>query len=359
MRLSGFIILLFSILFLLPACGSDDDTVIIDDGPATANYGPGVYVVNRGNANTDTKGDISFYDRENQMVTNGIFAANNSTVELGSEVHSMTVAGNRAYIVSSDQNRVVIVNKRTFRRFGEIINLNRPRYVLPVNDNKILISEWGEDGATGAIKVVNLTSLAITNTIPTRPGPEQMVKVDSCVYVANSGGFVLDSVVTKIDLVTESVTATIAAGPAPRSLVVDRDNNVWSLSNGVFDEDNPSLNRKGKLIKIVQDFPVLNLDVNTGADRLVANQEGDKLYFTMDGWVFEHPIEQLTISMVPFIERFFLTIGIDPETDRFYGADAGNTQQDGQVFIYNSSGSELGSFDVGVVPFNFWFEQSE
>lgn len=352
-----YLMLLIGAAFLLPACGGDDTTVMDDTNPTPSDdFSEGVYVINEGPFQTGT-GTVTFYDREAKEATSKIYQDANDGEELGNIVQSVTVIADRAYIVVNNSNKIVIANPTTFEKIGEITGLEQPRFITKVSDSKAFISQWGSDGITGSIKVLDIVTNTITNTITTRPGPERMVTAGNFAYVANSGGFVIDSVISKIDITSEEVLTTIQVGLAPRHIVQDKDLNMWVLTGGqIVDFTNPDLNRPGRLAKVVLDQSVLSIETKTGASNLTINPTKDVMYFTMDGWVYEHPISSTSISLVPFIERFFQGLAVDPTTGNIFGADPLNFQQDGEVVIYDASGTQIDQFPAGIIPSNFWFQ---
>ena len=183
-----FLFLISGVLFGLSSC-KDEDPI----EPST--FEDGIFVTNEGPFQNGT-GTISFYSRKTGTITNNIFQEANDGEELGNIVQSMTIHNDLAYIVVNNANKIVIANATNFEKVGEITNLELPRYFLPVNEDKAFVSQWGADGTTGSVKVIDLTTNKISNTIDVRPGPESMIKIDGFVYVTNSGGFTADSVVT-------------------------------------------------------------------------------------------------------------------------------------------------------------------
>ncbi len=63
-------------------------------------------------------------------------------------------------------------------------------------------------------------------------GPETMVKLNDQVFVANSGGWGLDSTVSVVNCSTDQVTRQIQVGKVPLDLALDAENNLWVYCKG-------------------------------------------------------------------------------------------------------------------------------
>ncbi len=350
-----FLLILF-VLALATACLPS----VVDEEEKDKEKGPleftdGIYVVNQGlTQNTDQFGSLTFVERgEDGRSIKDVFRTNNSTRELGNRTRSMHVVNGLGYIVSTNADRIDVVRMDNFQYLGPILGLEKPRFLLPVSPGIAWVSQWGADGFEGSIAVVDLSSNTVLRTIPVRPGPEEMVLQNGNVFVANSGGFLLDSVVTKIDIETETILKEIEVGLQPQSIEIDVNRSIWVLTRGFqgFDES-----RDGRLVQLANDQITREFDVDQGAGNLTINNSGDRLYYTMRGAVFVHPITQTSISLAPFIDFPYLTVAVDPQTDHIIGADARNFQVNGRIVIHSPAGEELEEHTVGIVPIDFWFE---
>ena len=284
-------------------------------------------------------------------MSNNIFQEANDGEELGNIVHSMTIHNDLAYIVVNNANKIIIANATTFEKVDEITDLELPRYFLPINADKAFVSQWGADGVTGSIKVIDLMTNKVSNTIDTRPGPEAMIKIDDFVYATNSGGFTADSVVTKIDITSETVVKMIEVGQGPDYIVTDNNGDLWVLGHGNY------LNgANGALSKLSNDNLVLSMEATIGAADLNINNEGNLLYFGMNGMTYKHDISETSLNTFPFISRYFYGFGIDSQTEDIMALDAKDFLQNGQMFIYDSDGTALDSMETGLAPGGFWFD---
>ena len=95
--------------------------------------------------------------------------------------------------------------------------------------------------------------MSVTSTIKAGTGPEGILVSNNKIWVANGGGFTVDSTVLVIDPVTDNVIKTIFVGHNPKELVEDANGNIWVLCYGYIQYDtdwNISVETLSKLVKI-------------------------------------------------------------------------------------------------------------
>jgi YVTN family beta-propeller protein len=188
-----------------------------------------------------------------------------------------------------------------------------------------------------------------------------MVEVGNMVYVACSGGFDNDSVVTVISTTTNSVVANINVGANPKSIKVDANGKVWVLCSGQLDGTYTFLVKPAKLVRIDASTNIVDLSLpftstTSQPNNLVINNAKTILYYSYNGKVYSQTNAASTLSTTAIINRNFYGFGIDPSTDYFYGTDAGDYTSNGKVIRYNATGIVIDSLSVGVIPGNFCFK---
>jgi YVTN family beta-propeller protein len=342
------LIFLIVLISVFSACKKDNNN-------PSGKYSNGVLVTNEGVFGNGT-GTVSFINRDNKTIENDIFEAVNNR-PLGNVVQSLTVIGDKAYIVVNNANKIEIVNADDFEEEGAINGLDFPRFILSVGNYKAYVSQWGT--ATGEIKVIDLSTNAVTKTIATGTGAEAMLLSGSNVYVTNGGGFSYDSTVAVININSETVTTTISVGTNPNSILKDANGDIWVLCAGKWKPDFSALEIKGSLVKISNNVVTatynFNSDFSQPAD-LIINKTGNKLYYSYNGKVYTQDISAGSLQLTEFISRSFYSLGLDPVTEYLYGGDAGNFQSNGKVLRYNSStGAVIDSFEAGIAPNGFYF----
>ena len=328
--------------------------------PLPVTYDNGVFVTNEGPYGNGT-GTISFYSRNNSGVSNDIFQTKNS-YPLGNLVQSMEIFNGKGYIVVNNAGKVEVVDGSTFVSSGSITGLTNPRFFLGIDNSKGYVSEWGAGGITGSIKVIDLNTKAVTSTINTGKGAEGMVKVGNNVYVACSGGYDNDSVVTVIDATTNAVVTSITVGANPKSIKVDASGKIWVLCSGQY-APFPATNlvKTGQLVRIDASTNTVDLtlpfaSISAQPLNLVINNSKTLLYYSYDGKVYSQLSTATVLNTTAIINRNFYGFGIDPTNDYFYASDAGNFSSNGKVIRYNTSGVAVDSFTVGIIPGYFCFK---
>jgi YVTN family beta-propeller protein len=329
------------------------------DDPA-GKYSNGVFVTNEGPFGSGT-GTVSFIDRDKKTIENDIFEKTNNR-PLGNIVQSLTIIGNKAYIVVNNADKIEIAHADDFTEAGVISGLKLPRYMVAASVSKAYVSQWGNRGVNGEVKVINLVTNAVTKTIATGKGAEGMLLVGNKLFVANAGGFDNDSTVVVIDTNTDSVVATITVGSNPASMAKDMNGNVWVLCMGKWKADFSSLEVKGSLYKLnASNYQVLasfqfDSEFSQPTD-LIVNKNGNKLYYSYNGKVYTQDINAASLQLNVLIPRNFYALGIDPVSEYLYAGDAGNFQSNGKVLRYNSvSGAVIDSFEAGIGPNGFYFK---
>jgi len=339
--------------FLLTACDPKEDT------PPVGKYENGVLIVNEGTFPNGT-GTISYYNRSNKTVENDIFEATNGR-PLGSLVQSVSVHNGKAYMVVNNGDKVEIADAKDFTSVGVINGLAQPRYFLGITEGKAYVSQWGADGLTGSVQVVDLQTNAVTKTIPTGRGAERMIKVNNNVYVTCIGGYGNDNRVTVLDAHTDAVVANIVVGDNPNSMQLDANNKIWVSCRGFRDYANPALNTAGSLVRINPANNTAELTLpfagTTGSpEEMTINKARNALFYAYAGKVYRHDVGSTSLNPTAVINRSFYGLGIDPADDVLYAADAGDYTSNGKVIRYNpATGVALDSVQAGIIPAEFTF----
>jgi len=340
--------------FALQSCSDDPDP--IKAGQA------GFYVVNEGafgNNNTS----VSFFDRQTGELTNDVFfIANNRP--LGDQAQSMTVIGNKGYIVVQGSNKIEVINTDDFSSLATITaGLNSPRYLLPISSTKAYVSDWGATGTEGTIKVLDLTTNTITATIPAGTGTNRMIKVNNTVYAANSGGYGNDSTVVVVDITKDKVTDTLSVGYNPNSLQADKNGNLWVGSTGLvvytpdysaidFDASVPgsitkfNTSLKKELTSFVEDVTY------TGVASLSISNDGTQLYYLYNDAIYTMSTSSKDVPKTPFktATGSYYGLAVDPFDGSIIGCQSLGFTSAGKVDIMDSNGNVKSSFTAGISP---------
>lgn len=350
-----YLFILFFTLCLATAC--EDDDCCVPPPTETPQYAKGVLIANEGQFGSGS-GSVSYYDREQNVVENEIFARVN-TESLGSVVQQVSVFRDNIYIVVNGANKVVEARADDFLFTGTISGLQQPRFFLGVDDDISYVSQWGEDGLTANVAIVQNANLSVINTIPTPAGADKMILVADKVWVICSGGFGRENKVAVINIIKGEVVSEIEVGLTPRSIVRDKNNKIWvACSGNVFD---PTDNENGRLFRINASSFVIEETFDLGETvqdfnfDLVTNNTQDVLYYNMGGAVYRQPIEETTLQTTPFITGSNVVslygLGYDAVSNLLYISDAKDFASDGEIQRYDAdSGAFIDALGVKVAP---------
>jgi len=323
-----------------------------DDGPIGAYTEEGVFVVDEGVYSTPN-GNISFYNKNTKQVQTAVFSKENNNRPLGDVIQNMVIHGDQAFLVANNSNKIEVVNAYTFKSVGVVEGLAMPRYFTAVpNSNKGYVSEWVAFGTAGRVAVIDLKTLTVTKTISLAAMPEQLLYTNGKLYVANSGSNTLSVINTTTDVVEK----TIPVAEAPSSLVLDKNNSLWVLSNGV---KYTAHNTPGALSKInltsntvASTFTFQDKEASSG--NLAINGAKNKLYYNYGGKVYQQDITAGTLNTTALINRNFYGLGVDPETGFIYGSVASYTSGS-TIYVYKPDGTQITTFTAGIGSNGFVF----
>jgi DNA-binding beta-propeller fold protein YncE len=348
-KLTVFILLCLHASLLFIACEQEADLRL------DKQYSSGIFILNEGPFQNGS-GSITFWDRDSKAVHDNIFSTANDGELIGNILQSMTFHNQSAYLVVNNGGKILVTDHETFKKKGEILNLVQPRYLLPVSDDRAFVSQWGADGLTGSLAVVNLTTRSVEKTIPLGVGPEQMLRVGNLLYVANSGGIGgIDSTLTVIDIAAETVVGQIPTGINPNSLQFDKNGDIWVACAGYIDWADPlsPLNASGKLVRLQEGVAVETLTLPGQAYDLIASPDKGQLFFlnsNYGGAVFQFKPGE---TPSPALSGTFYAIDIDPVGPYLLAADARDFQSTGVVHLFDFAGQEKMTITAGIIPGGF------
>lgn len=320
-------------------------------------YGLGVLISNEGTFNSGN-GSISYYDAYSKSVTNEIFQLVNNR-SLGDVVQSVIRIGDYAFIQVNNSNKIEVVDGKSFEEVGVIQNLNQVRYAIG-DENTVYASAWGEAGIDGKVYFIDVNTLSVTDSVATGLGPEAMILIADKLYVANSGGWGYDHTVSVINTSNKTILQTIQVGANPKSMVVDKDNNLWVLCSGseLYDANwNIIGHNSSRLFKIDAATNLVTRMISLFADKhpnkLAINPDGNKLYIGagmgVDG-IYTMGINDAVFTETMLINKSFYGFDIDPSNGAIFGYEALNYTERGKLYRYSETGVELGNYVVGIAP---------
>ncbi|MCB0762254.1 MAG: hypothetical protein KDC12_12080 [Flavobacteriales bacterium] len=342
-------------LALVNGCKKDED---VQQCEATANYNEGALIVNQG-AFQGNNGSIT-YVSDGGSATQQIFADANG-IELGDVVQSLSIAGDLAYIVVNNSFKVEVVNRSTFERVATIADaaLDYPRYTVDAHNGKTYLSNGAFGGKVFAI---DQASHELLGSIDVGSGPEQMVYSNNYVFVANSGGWGMDSTVSVINTSTDEVVETIELSHRPVDLDVDGNGHVWVLCSGetLYDADWNVIGNTPAMVHQIDGntFEVMeSIQFGLEGDHPVSmtiNQANQSI-LVVAGGIHQLSISDLAAGWQQWAFDLFQTVDYDPFTQTVWAADVPTYTSSDMVHQLNTSGQIVESIEAGIAPTHIVF----
>lgn len=314
--------------------------------------GHGLFITNEGNFQYGNA-SLSFYDPLEKSVENELFYRANA-MKLGDVAQSMTIRDGIGWIVVNNSHVIFAIDIETGKEIGRITNLTSPRYIHFLSNEKAYVTQIWDN----RIFIVNPSTFEITGYIPVprmtmeQGSTEQMVQYGKYVFV-NCWSY--QNRILKIDTETDSVVDELVVGIQPTSLVLDKNNKIWSVTDGGYEGspygyEAPSLYRiDAETFTIEKEF---RFNFGDAPSEVQLNGTKDKIYWINDD-IWEMDVTADVLPSNPFLDSrgtIYYGLTIDPASGDVYVADAIDYQQQGMILRYSSEGAELDKFYVGIIP---------
>lgn len=314
--------------------------------------GPGLFIICEGNFQYGNA-TLSFYSPQFNKVENEVFYRANG-MKLGDVAQSMTIHGNKGWIVVNNSHVVFAIDSDTFKEVGRIENLTSPRNIHFVSDEKAYITQLWDN----RIFIVNPLTYSITGYIQVPDmafaagSTEQMVQIGDYVY-CNCWSY--QNRIIKIDTLTDEVVESLYIGLQPNSLVKDYKGRLWTITDGGY-KGSPMGYETPALYCIDTDIFRVNriyeFSMGQSPSEIHINGTGDTLYWINDD-IWKMSVDSSFLPFQPFIpyhDTKYYGLTVNPQSDEVYVADAIDYSQQGMIYRYSTDGELLDSFYVGVTP---------
>jgi len=314
--------------------------------------GNGLFITNEGNFMYGNA-TLSYYDPEKNTIQNEVFFRANG-MKLGDVAQSMTIYDGKGWIVVNNSHVIFAIDINTFKEVGRIQNLTSPRYIHFLSPEKAYVTQLWDN----RIFIVNPRTYSIIGYIQI-PGmtmesgsTEQMVQYGKYVY-CNCWSY--QNKIIKIDTETDKVVDQLTVGIQPTSLVLDKYNKMWTVTDGGYEgspygHEAPSLYRiDAETFKIEKQF---KFKFGDWPSEVQLNGTRDTLYW-INNDVWRMDVTDKRIPVRPFLEyrgTLYYGLTVSPTNSEVYVADAIDYQQQGKIYRYSPTGILIDEFYAGVIP---------
>lgn len=345
-----FLMLAMTVVAFFTGCESDDES--------PQEYKGGVLVVNEGGFGAGT-GTVVHYDPATGVTHDNIFQ--NAQGFAGDVLQSVTLNGDRAYLVLNGDNKIEIADHVTFRQEETFTApaLIMPRYVEFIN-GKAFISVWGDYDDNYAlvdsyVLVVDPETQEVIETIHTDEGVENLAYNGGYLFASNNN-FGYSSTVAVIDPEDNSLVDQIDLSSGPAGMVFDKNGKLWVVTAGTYQGNDGKLFRVNPTtLEVEDDF---DFAANPGVD-LGITPDKDSIFYTLGNNVYKMSVEADALPEEEWIEGTdvdnLYALGVNPVNGEVYVGDARDAVTAGLVYIYKTGGGLKTSFTTGISPTQFVF----
>jgi hypothetical protein len=335
LKLAIFILSIFTI-----GCSKDEEKI-------TTNTYKGIMVLNEGGYG-NSNSSISFISLDYTQNISNLFSKVNPSQTMGDVAQSMQIYGDKIFIVINNSNKVLIINRYTAQLIGSITTgLVNPRYLV-VHNNLIYISCWGvlNNATDDYIAVINASNYYTLPQIMVTERPEKLLIHSNNLYVAHKGDSSNGNSISVINTANNTVSNTFITGDVPNGLAV-YNNQLYVFCSGKVIYDNNWIiigHTRGK----IKSYQLTNFTETQSVDfentqhpnNFVVFQ--DKLYYSLDGLIYQKPITSSTLPSVAFLNPQVTNLyGLNVIDNKIYVCDAKNFISAGSLKIFDLSGTLL------------------
>lgn len=372
-----YIYLLLAVLAVaLSSCRNEDIVFIPEEVPTTQpEYTDvdGFYLLCEGNINSN-KASLDWFDARTGKYNRNIFPKANpyEVKEMGDVGNDLGIYGSKLYVVVNISNKVLVLDKRTAKKLGQI-DIPNCRFVKFYKGYAYITSYAGpvqmdpDYKQKGYVAKIDTATMKEVDRCIVGFQPDQLDIVNGKIYVANSGGYLkpnYENTLSVIDVATFKEERRIPIAINLGLCKADRHGVLWVVSRGDYYEVPSRLyaydTRKDRIVKTF-DVPVSSFWL-----------DGDLLYVVSTQWSYITMSNEVTYAVIDVnkmevLTRNFITdgtekqikipygIAVNPATKDIYVTDAKDYITPGRLYCFGQDGKKKWDVRTGDIPGHFVF----
>lgn len=369
-------ILLALLAVALSSCRNEDIVFIPEEVPTTQpEYTDvdGFYLLCEGNINSN-KASLDWFDARTGKYNRNIFPKANpyEVKEMGDVGNDLGIYGSKLYVVVNCSNKVLVLDKRTAKKLGQI-DIPNCRFVKFYKGYAYITSYAGpvqmdpDYKQKGYVAKIDTATMKEVDRCIVGFQPDQLDIVNGKIYVSNSGGYRkpnYENTLSVIDVATFKEERRIPIAINLGLCKADRHGVLWVVSRGNYYDVPCRLyaydTRKDRIVKTF-DVPVSSFWL-----------DGDLLYVVSAQWsnitmTNDVSYAVIDVNKMEVLTRNFITDGTDklikipygiavnPVTKDIYVTDAKRYWDPGHLYCFGQDGKKKWDVRTGDIPGHFVF----
>ncbi len=330
--------LIFWILFI-SACVKPPDTPEPQPFPVSQ---AGAYILNEGNYQWGNA-RLDYLSFNSNSISKDVFKSTNKR-PLGDVLQSASFIRGDIWLVVNNSGKIEIINPKDCSSIRTITGLQSPRYVLPVSDDDVWVSDLYANG----IHILSSGDFEKKGFISLPGWTEQMSIHSTGVWVTN----VRRSFVYLLNPITNQIIDSVSVGLGNQNILQDLAGNLWILASG-----DQNTNIPGRITcvdpetrQVIQEF----IFPSPGGSSLVMSRDKQQLYYIYNGSVWSLSLLASSLSDIPFFtgstDKLIYGLAVHPKKDRLFMMDARDYVSEGYIYEYSYNGEFLNQYTAGIIP---------
>ncbi len=348
MKITKLLTVLFAVVLLFNISSCTSDSTEVEISPIT--YQNGYFISNEGNFNSQGA-KVTFLTRDLSMKQDDVYGYNNNKEILGDVLQTIGLNGNKAYLVLNNSNKIVVVDRYTFKKLAVITDqIDNPRGITFTSDF-IYVSNTNFTAHTQSVTKYKASDYSFVSKISMTDVSDKIVEAGGNIFVQNaSSGY--GNKITYINTSNDSKTE-ISVPNGQIGNTVSYKSNVYTISSTAADSYIYKISSTGAMT------PVITLTGIPNATNLQI--DNDKIYFSSANKVYTTSLATPAIPSAPLLTAadggpYFTLYGFNVIDGRIFASDVKQFTAESEMIIYSATtGSKMVTLKTGGLGANGTF----